>query len=528
MIDKKQHFAGAAFLSVLLLCFQLTSQARETSDLSKSGVIPKPLSVTATGGYFSLKANASVYIGSESKELRQIGQYLSDKLKLSTGFALEVKSTVKTPGSGNIYLMLTENNSDSKLGDEGYQLVITKKLILLKANKPAGLFRGIQTVRQLFPARIEMTSKQTGPWEIATGTIIDYPEYSYRGAMLDVSRHFFGVGDVEKVIEYLAYYKMNTLHLHLSDDQGWRIEIKSWPELAKHGGSTQVGGGKGGYYTQEQYSAIVQFAKGRYITIVPEIDMPGHTNAALSSYAELNCSGKATSLYTGTEVGFSSLCTNLDITYKFIDDVVRELAALTPGPYIHIGGDESHSTKREDYIPFVNKVQDIVLSHGKRVLGWDDIAIASLKPNVVAQHWANVKNANLAVAQGAKILMSPAVKAYIDMQYDSTTKLGLHWAAYIEVDSAYIWDPAKFIPGVGKESILGVEAALWTETITNLTDMEYMIFPRLPGIAEIGWTPSSDRIWDEYKQRLALQGERFRAMGINFYPSKLVPWKGTK
>jgi len=132
------------------------------------------------------------------------------------------------------------------------------------------------------------------------------------------------------------------------------------------------------------------------------------------------------------------------------------------------------------------------------------------------------------VAQGAKILMSPAVKAYIDMQYDSTTKLGLHWAAYIEVDSAYIWDPAKFIPGVGKESILGVEAALWTETITNLTDMEYMIFPRLPGIAEIGWTPSSDRIWDEYKQRLALQGERFRAMGINFYPSKLVPWKGTK
>jgi len=329
-------------------------------------------------------------------------------------------------------------------------------------------------------------------------------------------------------MEYLAYYKMNTLHLHLSDDQGWRIEIKSWPELTKHGGSTQVGGGKGGYYTQEQYTAIVQYAKDRYITIVPEIDMPGHTNAALSSYAELNCSGKATDLYTGTEVGFSSFCTTLNITYKFIDDVVRELAAITPGPYIHIGGDESHSTKREDYIPFINKVQDIVLSHGKKVLGWDDIAIASLKPNIVAQHWANVKNANMAVGQGAKILMSPAVKAYMDMQYDKSTKLGLHWAAYIEVDSAYIWDPATFIPGVGKENVLGVEAALWTETLTNLKEMEYMIFPRLPGYAEIGWTPSSERSWTEYKIRLARQGERFKALDINYYPSKLVPWIETK
>jgi len=528
MIYKKQHFASTALLALILLCSHLSAEARTASDLTKAGIIPKPVSVTATGSYFSLKPGTAVYISGESKELRQIGQYLSDKLKASTGYALEVKSSVKIPVSGNIYLMLTGNSADPKLGDEGYQLDITGKIVILKANNPAGLFRGIQTIRQLLPAKIEMSSRQQGPWDIPTGTITDYPEYSYRGAMLDVSRHFFGVSDVEKVIEYLAYYKMNSLHLHLSDDQGWRIEIKSWPELTNHGGSTQVGGGKGGYYTQEQYSAIVQFAKERYITIVPEIDMPGHTNAALSSYAELNCSGKATDLYTGIEVGFSTLCTNLDITYKFIDDVVRELAALTPGPYIHIGGDESHSTKREDYIPFINKVQDIVLAHGKKVLGWDDIAIASLKPNVVAQHWANVKNANMAVAQGAKILMSPAVKAYLDMQYDKTTKLGLHWAAYIEVDSAYIWDPAKYIPGVSRESILGVEAALWTETITNLTDMEYMIFPRLPGYAEIGWTSASGRSWDEYKLRLARQGERFKAMGINFYPSKLVPWEGAK
>jgi hexosaminidase len=369
-----------------------------------------------------------------------------------------------------------------------------------------------------------MSTLQEGPWAIATGTITDFPAYSYRSSMLDVSRHFFGVDDVKRYIDFLAYYKMSALHLHLSDDQGWRIEIKSWPNLTAHGSTTQVGGGKGGFYTQDQYTDIVNYAKERYITIVPEIDMPGHTNAALASYAELNCSGKATELYTGTEVGFSTLCTKLDITYKFIDDVIRELAAITPGPYIHIGGDESHSTKREDYIPFINRVQDIVLSHGKKVMGWDDIAIASLKPDVTAQHWASIKNANLAVAQGAKILMAPAIKAYMDMQYDSTSRLGLHWAAYIEVDSAYIWDPATYIPGVTKENILGIEAALWSETITNIKDIEYMVFPRLPGFAEIGWTPSADRNWDEYKIRLGKQGERFKAMDIDFYPSKLVPW----
>jgi hexosaminidase len=524
MKTKKRYFPITALLVLSMLYIQVPGEGKTSSDLKKAGIIPQPVSVTSTGGYFSLKSATAIYVKGDSPEVKLIGQYLADKLKLSTGFNIEVLTAEKTPGSGNIYLLLNGSNPNKQLGEEGYELVITKKLVMLSANQPAGLFRGIQSIRQLLPAKIEMTTKQSGPWEIATGTIIDYPDYAYRGMMLDVSRHFFGVEDVEKLMDYLSFYKMNVLHLHLSDDQGWRIEIKSWPELAQHGGSTQVGGGKGGYYTQEQYSALVRYAKDHYITIVPEIDMPGHTNAALASYAELNCSAKATDLYTGTEVGFSTLCTSKEITYKFIDDVIGELASLTPGPYIHIGGDESHSTKREDYIPFINRVQEIVIAHGKKVLGWDDIAIASLKPNVTAQHWANVKNANLAVGQGAKILMSPAIKAYLDMQYDKSTKLGLHWAAYIEVDSAYIWDPATLIPGVRKENVLGIEAALWTETITNLKDMEYMVFPRLPGFAEIGWSPSAGRNWNEYKVRLGMQGERFRAMGINYYQSGRVPW----
>jgi hexosaminidase len=524
MINRKKHFAITGLIAGALLVIHVSCATKTPSDLTKESIIPKPVSITASGEYFTLKAGSIIFIQGESGETKKTGQFLADLLNGSTGFGIEVKSTTETPGPGNI--LLTLSGADAKLGNEGYELIISENLVKLTANDQAGLFRGIQTIRQILPANIELATKQLGPWRIATGTIIDYPDYSYRGAMLDVARHFFSVNDVKRFIDLMACYKMNFLHLHLSDDQGWRIEIKSWPNLAIHGGSTQVGGGVGGYYTQEQYADIVRYASDRFITIVPEIDMPGHTNGALASYAELNCSGKATELYTGTEVGFSTLCTKKEITYKFINDVIRELAALTPGPYIHIGGDESHSTKKEDYIPFINKVQDIVTANGKQAIGWDDIAIAGLKPGSVAQHWANVKNANEAAKQGAKIILSPAIKAYMDMKYDSTTKLGLNWAANIEVDSAYIWDPATFIPGVGKEKILGIEAALWTETITNLDEMEYMVFPRLPGYAEIGWTPASSRNWNEYKERLGKQAGRFKALGIDFYRSKLVPWSG--
>jgi hexosaminidase len=343
--------------------------------------------------------------------------------------------------------------------------------------------------------------------------------------MLDVGRHFFSVDEVKQFIDYMAMYKMNALHIGLTNDQGWRIEIKSWPKLTEIGGSTEVGGGPGGFYTQEQYSELVKYAQDRNITIIPEIDMPGHTNAALASYAELNCDGKARDLYTGIEVGFSTLCTNKEITYQFIDDVFRELAALTPGEYIHIGGDESHSTPLEDCIPFVNRVQQIVLKHGKKVVGWDEIANATLVENAAVQFWAEVKNATMAIEQGAKVVMSPAKKAYLDMQYDSTSTYGLHWAAYVEVDEAYNWEPLEQVPGIKKDQIVGIEAALWTETVSNMDEVEYLVFPRLPGHAEIGWTAPGTRRWDEYKLRLAKQNRRFDALGIDYYPSKRVPWE---
>ena len=490
-------------------------------DLASVPLIPQPVSVTATGSSFRLTPETVIYTDGTSDELTKVGQHLTDYLRPATGFQLPVEATDAPPKTGHIYLTLADDNN---LGKEGYELTVSEEQIRLSAPQPAGLFWGLQTLRQLLPTTVEGNTPQTEPWKIATGTIRDVPTYAYRGAMLDVARHFFAPDDVKQYIDYLVRYKMNALHLHLSDDQGWRIEIKSWPKLATHGGSTAVGGGSGGYYTQKQYADLVQYAQDRFVTVVPEIDVPGHTNAALAAYPELNCDGKAPELYTGTEVGFSTLCTDKEVTHQFIDEVFGELAALTPGPYLHIGGDESHATPADAYVPFVNRVQEVVQSHGKQVIGWNEIATATLMPNAVAQYWDAPENALAAVEQGAKLIISPANRSYLDMQYDSTTELGLRWAGYVEVQQSYDWDPATLVEGVYEENILGIEAPLWTETITTLDELEYMVFPRLLGLAEVGWSPAAVRGWDNYRERLGKHAPRLKAMNINYYASPQVPW----
>ena len=491
-------------------------------DLNKNSLIPKPVYLEATNSSFKLSRKTIIYVDGSSEELYQIGQYLAEHLRPSTGFSLPVKVKSKKGKKGNITLSLSNNIQVQE--KEGYKLTISEEQVLLEAKTAAGIFRGIQTIRQLFPSEIEKDEKQNMAWRIATGTIIDYPEYAYRGTMLDVSRHFFGIADVKQYIEYLAYYKLNALHLHLSDDQGWRIEIKSWPKLTSIGGQTQVDGGKGGFYTQEEFKDLVRYASERYITIVPEIDMPGHTNAALASYAGLNCDSVARELYTGTNVGFSTLCTDKEITYKFVDDVIREISEMNTGPYMHIGGDESHVTPLKDYIPFINRVKKIVESHGKTMIGWDEIANAEIDSTNLIQFWSNAKNANMGIKKGAKVIVSPAQRAYLDMKYDSTTKLGLNWAAYIEVDQAYNWDPVNYTKGLKRKNILGIESPLWSETVTTLDEIEFLAFPRLAAHAEIGWTAYKSRTWDNFKQRLGKQGENIDALGIDFYHSPKVPW----
>ncbi|HEY3009770.1 MAG TPA: beta-N-acetylhexosaminidase [Micromonosporaceae bacterium] len=490
-------------------------------------VVPAPVSVTETAGVTStIVPTTTIYTEPGSVAAADVGGYLADLMRRSTGYPLPVADAPPVLPNDSIALLLS--GAPAAAGAEGYQLDVTAASIVIRANQPAGLFAGVQTLRQLLPPEVESATVQPGPWTVAGGRIVDYPRFAHRGAMLDVARHFFPVAVVKRYIDEIALYKVNRLHLHLSDDQGWRIAINSWPNLATYGGSTEVGGGPGGYYTQTDYRDIVAYAAARYITVVPEIDMPGHTNAALASYAELNCSGVAPKLYTGTKVGFSSLCVSKEITYTFVDQVLGEIAAMTPGPYLHIGGDEASSTTADDYKTFIVRVQQIVAAHGKAVMGWHDIVrVTPVPATTVAQFWGTTTTDQAvrdAAATGTKVVMSPANHTYLDMKYSPRTKLGQRWAGFIEVQTAYGWDPGNYLDGVGETSVLGVEAPLWTETIKTLSDIEYMAFPRLPAIAELGWSPQSTHDWTAFSQRLGAQGPRWRVMGINYYPSKQVTW----
>ncbi|MCX4508924.1 beta-N-acetylhexosaminidase [Streptomyces sp. NBC_01619] len=500
--------------------------AQATAARPLGEIVPAPASVRSAGSPYTLTAATRIRVDDDSRDARRIGSYLAAVLRPSTGYALPVTDD---HGRGGIRLAL--GSRDRSLGEEGYRLESGRGGVTITARKPAGLFHGVQTLRQLLPAAVEKDTRQAGPWQIPGGTITDSPRFGHRGAMLDVSRHFFTVDQVKLYIDQLALYKINKLHLHLSDDQGWRIAIDSWPRLTTHGGSTQVGGGPGGYYTKAQYKEILAHAASRYLEVIPEIDMPGHTNAALSSYAELNCDGVAPPLYTGTAVGFSSLCVPKAVTYDFVDDVVRELAALTPGKYLHIGGDEAHSTSHEDYVAFMDKAQAVVAKYGKTVVGWHQLTGAEPVEGAVAQYWgldgtSAAEKAQVAKAaqNGTKLILSPADRIYLDMKYDKDTPLGLAWAGYVEVQRSYDWDPGAYLPGAPASSIAGVEAPLWSETISTSDHIEFMAFPRLPGVAELGWSPASTHDWDAYKVRLAAQGPRMAALGIDYYRSPQVPW----
>ncbi|MET7489657.1 beta-N-acetylhexosaminidase [Streptomyces sp. NPDC005538] len=485
-------------------------------------VVPAPASVTPGKTPYRITHDTAIRVDG-SREARRIGEYLAGILRPSTGYRLPLS----THAGHGIQLRLAKG----PFGAEGYRLDSGPSGVTLTAAHTAGLFHGVQTLRQLLPAAVEKNSVQRGPWQIAGGTIEDSPRYAYRGAMLDVSRHFFTAAQVKRYIDELALYKINELHLHLSDDQGWRIAVDSWPRLAAYGGSTEVGGGAGGYYTKADYQEIVRYASSRYLEVVPEIDMPGHTNAALASYADLNCDGVAPPLYTGTDVGFSSLCVGKDLTYDFVDDVVRELAALTPGRYLHIGGDEAHSTSHEDYVKFMDRVQPIVTKYGKTVIAWHQITGAHPVKGALAQYWGlddtdAAEKAQVAEAakNGTGLILSPADRVYLDMKYTEDTPLGQDWAGLVEVKRSYDWDPGNYLAGVPTSAIRGVEAPLWTETIVTGANIDYMAFPRLPGVAELGWSPASTHDWDTYKVRLAAQAPRWDALGIDYYRSPQVPW----
>lgn len=488
--------------------------SRELGD-----VIPAPSLVRPDpAARFSLDSGTGV---SAAPGAESVADHLAELLRPATGFAVPVGGA----GEGAIALTL-----DEALGAEAYRLEIAQAGVRLAGGDPAGLFHGVQTLRQLLPAEIHSATPRDVAWELPGGVIEDRPRFAYRGVMLDVARHFFTPDEVKSYLDAAVQFKVNHLHLHLTDDQGWRIEIESWPKLTaiSGGAGTGVDGAGPGFYTKQEYAELVAYAAERFVTIVPEIDMPGHVNAAQLAYPELTADGIAPPQRTDVEVGYSSLVAGLDVTYEFAADVLREVAALTPGPYLHIGGDEAQATTPEDYRTFITRAVELVARYGKRPVGWHEMAAVPLPSDAVTQYW-RIEEADegtaRAAAHGGKVIMSPADRAYLDMKHDETDVLGLTWAGTISLEKAYGWEPADRLPGVGEESLLGVEAPLWSETLRSLADAQAMAFPRLPAIAEIGWSARDSRSWESFRERVGGYAPRWREQGIAFHREPGIPWR---
>ena len=511
-------------------------KAEDTSAAQTNMIIPKPLeyNADADGGTFSLEADSEIYVSGDP-EVTEIAEYLQEEFGRSTGYELPVSEGSDTSPED----ILLAADGDESLGEEGYTVTVGENGVKVSAYTPHGIFNGVQTLRQLFPADIESTNVVADvEWTASYCEIYDKPEYSYRGAMIDSARHFHSVESVKRQIDHMAKYKINKLHLRLADDQGWRLEIKgetetgeSYDKLRTIGASTScsTNGYRPGQYTQEEFRELAEYAADHYVEIIPEFDMPGHSWAALVSLEYLNSTedGKPhsgnydnTKPYDGWDVGFSTLECRNENTYKFIEDVISQVAPLYPSEYIHIGGDEAHSTSAEDYTYFMNRVTEIAQKYGKTPIGWQnyDTVVESTvedKDNTVTQYWLTD---GAKYKEGVKYMVSPANYAYMDMIYDSSCPYGLQWAGPNPIDDAYNWDPTNYLPEGGtKDQIIGIEAPLFGETIATDEAMDYMMYPRLMGHAEIGWTPKENRDWNEYKTRMIAHGERLRNQGIGFF-----------
>ncbi|WP_315097614.1 family 20 glycosylhydrolase [uncultured Cellulomonas sp.] len=480
-------------------------------------VIPQPAVVERTGDAPFVLTEATTVVVDSRPDLIGIAVLAADLLGRLGGRAVEVRYA-ESGATDIVRLRLVES---LPLGDEAYRLVARNGRIDIEARTGAGLVRALVTLRQL------IVSAPGGVLRVPAVRIEDAPRYAWRGLSVDVARHFLPVSDLKVVVGLMSHYKLNVLHLHLTDDQGWRLHVKSRPLLTRLSSSTSVDGDPGGFYSAEDYADLVAFADVRGVRVVPEIDVPGHVNAATHAYGDLTPSGEPTEEYTGIEVGFSRLHADLPATGPFLTDVFGDVAAMTPGEYVHIGGDEVLTMEADEYATLVAAASAAVRAAGKKVVGWQEIAHTPLEPGTVVQYWdTRVDPAPFAAAAaaGALLLMSPGSKAYLDMKYDSSTELGLEWAGHIELRDAYDWDPSTLIEGVPPASVIGVEAAVWTETLRDLPALTQMLLPRLAAVAEVAWSAPEARDWEDFRARVAQQAPFWDRLGLSWYASPQVDW----
>lgn len=539
------------------ICFCILGLLMDISLMSQSAVIPLPQSIETLKGTFVFKKGVPIYYNRH--ELAFEANYLARKLYQSV--AIETSAVIRTRAQPSIHLIIISEQDGLISHPEGYELIISPEQVRITGKTSAGVFYGIQTLLQLLPCEVERSAHNDQmQWRLPCQRIVDYPRFAWRGLMLDVSRHFFTLEEVKQYIEQMVRFKFNTLHLHLTDDQGWRIEIKSLPLLTEVGAWRVERYGQfgtrerprpgekatyGGYYTQEEIRELVRFASERHVTIVPEIDVPGHSMAAIAAYPNLCCTGD-TSIRVDPGSNFAewhadgSFTMFIDNTlnpaneevYEFLGKVFSEVAALFPSEYIHVGGDECYKgywaqnaacqeLMRQHHFSsveqlqgyFMRRVQQILDKLGKKMIGWDEIAGDSLSEQAAIMCWRNQDIGYEAARKGYRVVMTPTAFSYLDYyQGDPLVEPPVY--AGLRLSTVYSFDPCPY-PEL-ESSILGGQGNLWTENIPYLQYAFYMTYPRALAIAENYWTGAALKNWDSFIQRVEIHFLRFDMAGVSY------------
>lgn len=569
------------FLSAIVLAMAVgalfSCSSPEPVDLANTALIPAPFSFQGySGSPFILNSGTPIAYSDES--LEKTVRLFADEMSKQVGITLAVENAASGKKSKSIFLELSNaipalsklpqpsgvSPKDGNPADEQYVLNISSKGIHISATAPEGIYRGLTSLRQLANGAIA----EGGTIELHPVEVVDGPRFAWRSMSYDVSRYFSEIPEVKQVFDMLALYKFNTVHMHLTDNQGWRIEIKKYPLLTKVGGNVPNNGRKGGFYTQEEYKDLVQYAADRFITIVPEIDLPGHTASVFASYPDFKNAVNLSHLklnIPGQALG--ALDPDDEKAMQFVQDVYTELAAMTPGSYIHIGGDETFGMPEEKFVKFINKAIPMVKAVGKKVVGWQETSRADIGRGDLFQHWINMdmdamndsdsqlssmlppairkilletfaesgKDAERAVSKNAMAITAPSSNSYLDTPYKETSsdpsqeanrqRLGMRAYPASTVEEFYSWDPTTYNEFIRKENIAGVEAAIWCETIESFADLQFLVQPRLSGSAEKAWSHNAVPDWADYKIRLGAQSPIWNKVGWKFFKSSLVDWK---
>ena len=516
-----------AFLMTGIVCISISCSRQSVSERDTLALIPVPQEMKVNSDSFTLTRNAAITLDQSNQALVGIAEYLNEKISPATGFELPVEK------HGKIEFKLVE---DESLGDEGYQLKVKHSDILITANKPAGIFYGVQTLLQMFPAEIKSKTVQPEDkkWTIPCAEITDKPQFPWRGLMLDVSRHWFTKEEVLKYIDELAEYKMNVFHWHLTDDQGWRLEIKSLPKLTEVGAWRAPRVGQwwqrerqqpgeettyGGFYTQEDVKEVLAYAAKRYVRVIPEIDVPGHSVAALVAYPELACMKAPDAVNVGNKFygeDENTLCIGKDYTFEFMDKVLTEVAALFPDEYVHIGGDEcfkgfwhkcprcqvrmkAENLKNEEELQsyFIHRMGDLLKSKGKKLVGWDEILEGGIK----------------AAKAGHHVIMTPTEHCYLDL-WQGEPSVEPDTYSMCRLKDSYSFNPVP--EGVPAEMVLGGQGNLWAESLPTFRHVEYMTWPRGWALSEVLWSGPAKTDWEKFWPRVEKHFVRADQADINY------------